>query len=58
MESFAGDLPVKKHIAKAEEVFIPENDRWIAAPAREHGLTLVSRDEHFKQIDELKRMER
>ncbi|MEK7289663.1 MAG: type II toxin-antitoxin system VapC family toxin [Planctomycetota bacterium] len=111
---FAGDLPVKKHIAKAEEVFIPaivigelffgalksgrpkansarienfaagntvlacdigtsreygriknllhkkghpipENDIWIAALAMEHGLTLVSRDEHFKKIDELKR---
>jgi tRNA(fMet)-specific endonuclease VapC len=111
---FAGDLPVKKHIATAEEVFIPatvigelffgalksgrpkansariesfavsntvlacdigtsreygriknllhkkghpipENDIWIAALATEHGLTLVSRDEHFKQIDELKR---
>ena len=34
---------------------IPENDIWIAALAREHGLTLVSRDEHFQQIDELKR---
>ena len=36
---------------------IPENDIWIAALAREHGLTLVSRDEHFKKIDELKRVE-
>ncbi len=26
---------------------IPENDLWIAALARQHGLTLVSRDEHF-----------
>jgi len=36
---------------------IPENDIWIAALAMEHGPTLVSRDEHFKQIDELKRVE-
>jgi len=36
---------------------IPENDIWIAALAIEHGLTLVSRDEHFKKIDELKREE-
>jgi len=36
---------------------IPENDIWIAALAREHGLTLVSRDEHFKKIDELKSVE-
>ncbi len=34
---------------------IPENDIWIAALALEHELTLVSRDEHFKKIDELKR---
>jgi len=34
---------------------IPENDIWIAALAMEHGLTLISRDEHFQKIDELKR---
>ena len=34
---------------------IPENDIWIAALAIEHGITLVTRDEHFKKIDELKR---
>lgn len=34
---------------------IPENDIWIAAIAMEHGLALVSRDEHFKKIDGLKR---
>jgi tRNA(fMet)-specific endonuclease VapC len=33
---------------------LPENDIWIAALAMEHGLTLISRDEHFKKIDELK----
>jgi len=32
---------------------IPENDVWIAAIARQHGLTLVSRDEYFKEINEL-----
>ncbi|MGD0898470.1 MAG: type II toxin-antitoxin system VapC family toxin, partial [Thermoguttaceae bacterium] len=26
---------------------IPENDIWIAAAARQHDLTLVSRDSHF-----------
>lgn len=34
---------------------ITENDIWIAALAMEHGLTLVSCDEHFKKIDGLKR---
>jgi tRNA(fMet)-specific endonuclease VapC len=32
---------------------IPENDLWIAAIALQHGLTLVTRDEHFKQVDGL-----
>ena len=32
---------------------IPENDIWIAAIAKQHKLTLVSRDEHFKVIDEV-----
>ena len=34
---------------------IPENDIWIAALSVEHNLTLVTRDEHFNNIDELKR---
>jgi tRNA(fMet)-specific endonuclease VapC len=32
---------------------IPENDLWIAATARQHGLTLVSRDTHFAHVDGL-----
>jgi len=32
---------------------IPENDIWIAAIAEQHKLTLISRDEHFKEIDGL-----
>jgi tRNA(fMet)-specific endonuclease VapC len=32
---------------------IPENDIWIAAAAFQHSLPLVTRDEHFKQIDGL-----
>jgi tRNA(fMet)-specific endonuclease VapC len=32
---------------------IPENDIWIAAIARQHGLTLLSRDSHFQQIEGL-----
>jgi len=30
---------------------IPENDIWIAAIAKQYGLTLVTRDEHFKEVD-------
>jgi tRNA(fMet)-specific endonuclease VapC len=32
---------------------IPENDIWIAAIAREHQITLVTRDAHFNQVDDL-----
>jgi tRNA(fMet)-specific endonuclease VapC len=32
---------------------IPENDIWIAAIAVQHGLTLVTRDEHFSAVDGL-----
>jgi tRNA(fMet)-specific endonuclease VapC len=32
---------------------IPENDIWIAAIAKRHAMTLVSRDDHFKEIDDL-----
>ena len=32
---------------------IPENDIWIAAVARQHGLTIVTRDEHFRKVEEL-----
>ncbi len=33
---------------------IPENDIWISAIAVQYQLILVSRDEHFKEIDDLK----
>ncbi len=33
---------------------IPENDIWIAAIARQHDLTLVSRDVHFGEVENLK----
>ncbi len=32
---------------------IPENDIWIAAVAMQHSLTLVSRDEHFENVERL-----
>lgn len=32
---------------------IPENDIWIASIAVQHGLTVVSRDAHFRSIDGL-----
>lgn len=32
---------------------LPENDIWIAAIAQQHQLTLVSRDQHFKDLEHL-----
>ncbi|HXU33997.1 MAG TPA: type II toxin-antitoxin system VapC family toxin [Thermoanaerobaculia bacterium] len=32
---------------------IPENDIWIAATALRYGLTLVTRDGHFKEVSGL-----
>jgi tRNA(fMet)-specific endonuclease VapC len=33
---------------------IPDNDLWIAALAKQHDLTLVSRDQHFSHVTALK----
>jgi tRNA(fMet)-specific endonuclease VapC len=30
---------------------IPENDIWIAAVAKPYGLTVVSRDAHFQEVE-------
>ncbi len=32
---------------------IPDNDIWIAASAKQHSLTLVTRDAHFEEVDGL-----
>ena len=33
---------------------IPENDIWIAGIAQQNDLTLITRDEHFHKIEQLK----
>jgi tRNA(fMet)-specific endonuclease VapC len=33
---------------------IPENDIWIAAVALQYDLTLITRDEHFNEVEGLK----
>ncbi len=40
-----------KNVLRAKGRPIPENDIWIAAIAKQHSLTLVSRDGHFNEID-------
>jgi len=32
---------------------IPENDIWIAAIAKQYDLVIITRDEHFKLVDEI-----
>jgi tRNA(fMet)-specific endonuclease VapC len=32
---------------------IPENDIWIAAVAQQHSLVLISRDNHFSEVENL-----
>ena len=39
-----------KHTLRRKGKPLPENDIWIAAVARQHRLTLVTRDAHFKEI--------
>lgn len=42
-----------KQALEAKGSLIPENDMWIAALAKQHGLALVTRDDHFKRVDGL-----
>jgi tRNA(fMet)-specific endonuclease VapC len=32
---------------------LPENDFWLAASAKYHGLVLVTRDRHFEEVEDL-----
>ena len=36
---------------------IPENDLWVAALAKQHGLTLAARDHHFREVEGLSLVE-
>lgn len=39
-----------KATLRAQGTPIPENDLWIAALAKQHGLTVASRDDHFGTV--------
>jgi tRNA(fMet)-specific endonuclease VapC len=51
------DEPTAEHYAEVRNELrdkgrpIPENDVWIAALARQHGLPVISRDQHFDEVD-------
>ncbi|MEO8396000.1 MAG: type II toxin-antitoxin system VapC family toxin [Chloroflexota bacterium] len=42
-----------RHQLRAKGRPIPQNDVWIAAVALQHDLTLLTRDVHFKEVDNL-----
>ena len=42
-----------KHELKSKGKPIPENDIWIAALAKQYDITLVTRDKHFENLDNL-----
>ncbi len=56
------DEQTANHYAKLRDVLrrrgnpIPENDVWIAALARQHAQSVISRDEHFDRMDEIERI--
>lgn len=43
-----------KNYLKQKASPIPENDIWIAAISRQYGLALITKDAHFKNIQNLK----
>jgi tRNA(fMet)-specific endonuclease VapC len=57
------DLDTATHYARLRDELrtagrpIPSNDTWIAALAVQHGLPVVSRDEHFDQVDQVRRIQ-
>ena len=49
----AGHYGFLRNLLKKKGRPIPVNDLWIAASARQHGLTLVTRDGHFDYVEDL-----
>ncbi|MFQ6055148.1 MAG: type II toxin-antitoxin system VapC family toxin [Methanosarcinales archaeon] len=43
-----------KNVLREKGRPIPENDIWIAAIAQQYDLTLVTRDAHFSEVENLK----
>jgi tRNA(fMet)-specific endonuclease VapC len=52
-EGTAAEYGIIKAALRAKGRPVPENDIWIAAIARQHALTLITRDEHFGEISGL-----
>jgi predicted nucleic acid-binding protein len=62
-EVFCPDMGTLPHYASVRSELrqagtpIPANDCWIAALVRQHGMPLLSRDQHFDLIDDVRRLE-
>lgn len=56
-EGTAGEYAEVRWELKRRGRPIPGNDVWIASLARQHSLTLLSRDKHFDFVPRLKRLE-
>ena len=52
-EGTAAQYGIIKATLRLKESPAPENDIWIAAIARQHALTLITRDLHFAEIPDL-----
>jgi tRNA(fMet)-specific endonuclease VapC len=52
-ESTAKNYGTLKHLQRMRGRPLPDNDLWIAALAQQFDLTLVTRDSHFAQIEDL-----
>jgi tRNA(fMet)-specific endonuclease VapC len=46
----AKNFGIVKHVLRRKGKPIPDNDAWIAAAAIQHGLRLVTRDAHFREV--------
>ncbi|MGN6437754.1 MAG: type II toxin-antitoxin system VapC family toxin [Agriterribacter sp.] len=51
--STAAIYGIVKAVLRKKGKPIPENDIWIASIALQHSLSLVTRDKHFKDVDNL-----
>lgn len=52
-DSTAKNYGTLKHLQRMRGRPLPDNDLWIAALAQQFDLTLVTRDSHFAQIEDL-----